>query len=158
MPQVKAGSSTLPHALIWANNITAEINTGIYKSSASSWISGDAISDVVTTATRWATDANAYVCTVVMPNGAAALQTGDLYPTYYNSVIPTIELQLAKAGYRLANWLNMIYTKEIAKRDLGEREPMNGTLLVQEWMPVEKPLTKAGLARLAAGYDCGHKH
>lgn len=93
-----------------------------------------------------------------MPNGAAALQTGDLYPTYYNSVIPTIELQLAKGGYRLANWLNMIYTKEIAKRSLDGRELMNGTLLEQAWMPVEKPLTKAGLARLAAGYDCGHKH
>jgi hypothetical protein len=49
-----------------------------------------------------------------MPNGVAALQKGDLYPTYYNSVIPTVELQIAKAGYRLANWLNTIYEQKIA--------------------------------------------
>ncbi|KAG9241820.1 hypothetical protein BJ878DRAFT_427279, partial [Calycina marina] len=55
------------------------------------------------TATKWATDANALVCTVVMPDGVDALQTSDLYPTYYNSVVPTVDMQIAKGGYRLAN-------------------------------------------------------
>lgn len=158
MPQVKAGSSTLPHALAWANNLTARIDSGDYKSQAASWISGDSTTNVVTTATKWAADANAFVCSVVMPNGAAALQTGDLYPTYYESAIPTIELQLAKGGYRLANWLDMIYTSSIAKRSLLTREELKSNLGEMDWMPVALPLSPAKLAREAAGYDCGHKH
>jgi hypothetical protein len=114
MPQKKAGDFSLANAQTWANTLSTAIKSGTYKSEAASWITGDDISDVVTTASRWASDANALVCTVVMPNGVAALQKGDLYPTYYNSVIPTIELQISKAGYRLANWLNTIYEQNIA--------------------------------------------
>jgi hypothetical protein len=114
MPEVKAGDFSLANAQIWANNLTTEIESGIFQSQAASWIAGDDISDVITTASRWASDGNALVCTVVMPNGIAALQQGDLFPTYYNSVIPSIELQLAKAGYRLANWLNTIFEQNIA--------------------------------------------
>lgn len=45
-----------------------------------------------------------------MPNGYEVLETGDLSTTYYKSAISTIDLQLAKAGYRLAAWLNLIVT------------------------------------------------
>ena len=53
-----------------------------------------------------------------MPDGVAALQKGDLYPTYYDKVIPTVELQIAKGGYRLADWLNKIYSGKIARREV----------------------------------------
>lgn len=105
---------------------------------------------------KWASDANAFVCTVVMPDGVAALQTGDLYPTYYNSVIGTIELQIAKGGYRLANWLNLIAAASdgpIESRAIREpviKEGRSGIL------PAPRPLSKAKMARAAAGGSCLH--
>jgi hypothetical protein len=160
MPQQLIGGHSLSDAQSWANTLISEITSGSYKSQAASWIAGDTISDPITTATRWASDANALVCTVVMPNGAAALQTGDLYPTYYNSVIDTIELQIAKGGYRLGNWLNLIYNSDIAKRDLegfvnGDQETAPGPdLLGRDLLPEPRPLSRAKLARAAMGGSC----
>lgn len=45
-----------------------------------------------------------------MPNGISAVENTDLSGSYYNSAIPVIELQIAKAGYRLAAWLDLIAT------------------------------------------------
>jgi hypothetical protein len=158
MPQKLVGGSSLTYAQTWANTLISEIDSGSYKSVAASWIKGDSISDPITTATRWASDANAYVCTVVMPNGAAALQTGDLYPTYYNSAIGTIELQIAKGGYRLANWLNLIYNNDIAKRDLegfvNKARSEGPDLMGRDLLPAPGPLSRAQLARDAMGGDC----
>ncbi|KAL6898640.1 S1/P1 nuclease domain-containing protein [Trichoderma evansii] len=168
IPETLIGGDSLADAQSWANTLISDITSGAYESQAASWIDGDDISDVITTATRWATDANAYVCTVVMPNGAAALQQGDLYPTYYNSVIGTIELQIAKAGYRLGNWLNMVYSANIAKRDEGSAEARDITpkpdLLGRDLLPAARPLTRAKLARAAMEGSCcnsrdhDHKH
>jgi len=60
----------------------------------------------------WAKDSNAYVCSTVMPDGYTVLEDEDLSGAYYKKAIPVIELQLAKAGYRLAAWLNLIATGE----------------------------------------------
>jgi hypothetical protein len=171
MPEKLIGGSTLADAQSWANTLVSDITSGTYKSQAASWIAGDNINDVVTTATRWASDANAFVCSVVMPNGAAALQKGDLYPTYYNSVIGTIELQIAKGGYRLANWLNMVYSANIAKKKMVRREGENmmaardaePDLMGRGFLPAPRSLSKAQLARAAMdGSCCGlgraHKH
>ncbi|KAJ5890491.1 Nuclease PA3 [Penicillium subrubescens] len=158
MPQKLIGGSSLTYAQTWANTLIGEIDSGSFKSQAASWISGDTISDPVTTATRWASDANAYVCSVVMPDGAAALQTGDLYPTYYDSAIGTIELQIAKGGYRLANWLNLIYNNDIAKRDLegfvNKARSEAPDLMGRDLLPAPGPLSRAQLARDAMGGDC----
>jgi hypothetical protein len=158
MPQKLIGGSSLTYAQTWANTLISEIDSGSFKSQAASWISGDAISDPITTATRWASDANGYVCSVVMPDGAAALQTGDLYPTYYDSAIGTIELQIAKGGYRLANWLNMIYTNDIAKRDLegsvNKARSDAPDLMGRDLLPAPGPLSRAQLARDAMGGNC----
>lgn len=106
IPETLVGGYALSDALSWANDLIKEIDSGDYKSQAASWISGDAVASAQDTAMAWASDANAYVCTVVMPDGAAALTAmSDLYPTYYDSVVPTIELQVAKGGYRLGNWV-----------------------------------------------------
>lgn len=78
----------------------------------------------------WASQANAYVCSTVIPNGADAVKTGDLSTTYYNSVDDVIQLQIARAGYRLAAWLNMIATGSTAMSDLtdsGSQKPIKGS-------------------------------
>ncbi|CAK7201636.1 hypothetical protein SEUCBS139899_004345 [Sporothrix eucalyptigena] len=158
IPEKLVGGSSLADALTWATSLTAAINTGSYASSKASWIAGDDVSDAITTATRWASDANALVCSVVMPNGVAALETGDLYPTYYDSVVPTVELQIAKAGYRLANWLNTIYSENIAASSISKRTPV-ADISGADLLPPPRPLSKAKLARAAMGGSCGqHRH
>ncbi|ERS97607.1 nuclease S1 [Sporothrix schenckii 1099-18] len=158
IPEKLVGGSTLADAQSWATSLTAAINTGSYASAKASWIAGDDVGSAVATATRWAADANALVCSVVMPNGVAALETGDLYPTYYNGVVPTVELQIAKAGYRLANWLNLIYAQNIAAGAAAKRAPV-ADLSGADLLPPPRPLSKAKLARAALGGSCGqHRH
>ncbi|XWW97676.1 hypothetical protein V2A60_005662 [Cordyceps javanica] len=146
IPQKKVGGSKLTDAQSWAGALVAEIESGALKGQAAGWIAGDSIADPIASATRWASDANAYVCSVVMPDGAAALQQGDLYPDYYNSVIGTVELQIAKGGYRLGNWLNNIYSTKIAKRSVDAPLP---DLSGRDLLPAGRPLSRAKLAREA---------
>ncbi|KAJ7866456.1 S1/P1 nuclease-domain-containing protein [Mycena olivaceomarginata] len=161
MPQERVGGGSLADARSWANTLIAEIDTGTFLSQKASWIAGDNTASATTTATRWASDANALVCTVVMPQGAAALTaTPDLFPTYYNGVIGTIELQIAKGGFRLANWLNMIFTKEVARRDvepLAKRVP-ESELDGHRFLPEPRAPSRAEMARAALGYRCDHEH
>ncbi|KAF7557143.1 hypothetical protein G7Z17_g913 [Cylindrodendrum hubeiense] len=153
IPEKLVGGDSLSDALSWATSLTKEINSGDYSSLKASWIAGDDIDDAITTATRWASDANALVCSVVMPDGVAALQEGDLYPTYYNSVISTVELQIAKAGYRLGNWLNIVYSQNIVAKH------KRSTVRYNNILPPPRPLSKAKLARLALDGNCGrHRH
>lgn len=110
MPEQLVGGYALSDANTWATNLTTGIKTGTYESIASSWLTGIDLSDPVTSAMTWASDANAYVCTTVIPSGVSAVEGVDLSGAYYNKAIPVIELQIAKAGYRLAAWLNLIAT------------------------------------------------
>ncbi|KAJ7871563.1 S1/P1 nuclease-domain-containing protein [Mycena leptocephala] len=166
MPEELIGGSSLANAQSWANTLIAEIDSGAFAYEKAGWIAGDTVGDAIATATRWATDGNALVCTVVMPQGAAALTAmPDLFPTYYDAVIGTIELQIAKGGYRLANWLNMIFETDIAsrgvvdgsevvKREVVPKSELDG----HAFLPVARELSKAKLARAALGYGCDHQH
>lgn len=170
IPETLVGGDSLADAQSWAAALIAEIDSGNYTSTASSWVAGDAVDAALDTALAWASDANAYVCAVVMPDGAAALTAlDDLYPDYYNSVVPTIELQIAKGGYRLANWLNLIYDAEIKKRSLPERasseeEGIEKTrassrrrlLTDEEILPKPRPMSRAQMARAESEYNCNH--
>ena len=161
--KIANGSSNLSVAKAWSEALIGEIDSGSFKSQAPGWIQGDSIDDIQTSATRWATDGNKYVCSVVMPNGEAALEQGDLYPDYYNSVAPTVELQIAKGGYRLANWLNMI-----SKNDSKKKRDEAGGLISRkslpdlsgrDLLPAPRPLSRAKIARMELGYNCNdHKH
>jgi hypothetical protein len=103
---VRAGGYALSDARTWATTLTTAIKTGTYKSSAASWLTGLDVTDPVTSSMVWASDANAYVCSTVMPNGLTAVETVDLSGAYTTAALPIIKLQFAKAGYRLAAWLN----------------------------------------------------
>ncbi|KAH7029776.1 putative nuclease PA3 [Microdochium trichocladiopsis] len=162
IPQKDVGGSALTDAQTWSRELISAIDSGTYASTKKSWISGDDIADPVTTATRWAADANALVCSVVMPKGVGALQKGDLYPDYYNSVLPTIEMQIAKAGYRLANWLNKLHAASVSKSKRTERDEVEERVALEldgrEFLPAPRPLSHAKKIRELHGYDCGHDH
>ncbi|KAF9535775.1 nuclease Le1 [Crepidotus variabilis] len=119
----------------WASSLVSRIQTSDYKSQASSWIScssttsplssrstisiGDDIANFLNpqdsaTITPlacpevWANESNKYDCSTVFSYTSGQ----DLCATssaYYAKAIPVIELQIAKQGYRLAAWLNVLF-------------------------------------------------
>ncbi|EME85491.1 uncharacterized protein MYCFIDRAFT_150584 [Pseudocercospora fijiensis CIRAD86] len=157
MPEQLRGGYSLSDASDWANDLISAIDSGTYSSQKSSWILGLDVSDPKGTAMKWATDANTFVCSKVMPNGAYALEnSNDLYPEYYNGVIDTIELQVAKAGYRLAKWLD-----DIAAKQSVSKRAVHGEMIVEEDLSgahllPRGPMSRAQRRREAMGYTCKH--
>ena len=100
MPEKLVGGYSLADAEKWAALLTIAIKTGIYKSQAASWLKGIDLSDPITTSLTWAEEANTFVCTTVMPEGVSGLQNQELSGDYYESCVPVIQLQVARAGYR----------------------------------------------------------
>ena len=96
MPEKLVGGYSLSDAQDWAANLTKDIKSGTFKSQAASWLTGIELDDPVTTTTKWATEANANVCSVVMPKGESYYEGKDLDGSYYNGAIDTIELQIAR--------------------------------------------------------------
>jgi hypothetical protein len=45
---------------------------------------------------------------LVLPEGPEAISGQELGSDYYEAAAPVVELQIAKAGYRLAAWLDLI--------------------------------------------------
>lgn len=108
MPEKLIGGYSMADAEKWAAALTTAITSGIYRSLAASWLEGIDLSDPLTTTLAWAEEANAFVCTTVMPDGVSALENQELSGDYYESCTPVIQLQVARAGYRLARWLDLI--------------------------------------------------
>ncbi|KAJ7893736.1 putative nuclease PA3, partial [Mycena olivaceomarginata] len=132
MPQERVGGGSLADA--------RSIDTGTFLSQKASWIAGD----------NTATMRNALVCTVVMPPRRRRAY-GDAGSLSYvlQRCDCTIELQIAKGGFRLANWLNMIFTKE--------RVP-ESELDGHRFLPEPRAPSRAEMARAALGYRCDHEH
>jgi len=110
MPEEYAGGYSLTEARTWATTITTAIKTGTYESQKAAWLTSMSLSAAQTSAMSWASDANAYVCSTVMPDGISSVENKELSGAYYTTALPVIKLQFAKAGYRLAAWLNLIAT------------------------------------------------
>lgn len=69
------------------------------------------MTDPVDSAMTWARDANSYVCSVVLKPGVNYVRNNDLGGDYYAACKPAFEVLLARAGYRLAAWLDAIAAK-----------------------------------------------
>ncbi|KAI2639371.1 putative nuclease S1 precursor [Xylaria nigripes] len=96
------------NALRWATSLTSEIKSGKYLTESASWIHGLTLDDPIATSMVWANESNAYICSHVFPEGPAAIEGQELAGEYYQKAAPVIELQVARAGYRLAAWLDLI--------------------------------------------------
>ncbi|KIX04656.1 uncharacterized protein Z518_05526 [Rhinocladiella mackenziei CBS 650.93] len=94
----------------FAKNLTASINAGDYGWDADGWIDGARLNDTLSTTMTWANEANGYVCSDVLSGGVDAVEEGDLSGSYYSAHSDVARVQLARAGYRLGAWLNLIVT------------------------------------------------
>lgn len=81
------------------------INSGEYRTQAAGWVGGLDIGDAVGTATTWASESNAAVCTTVLARGLAFVENNDLGGAYTDTAAPVVRLQIAKQGYRYTTLL-----------------------------------------------------
>lgn len=130
------------------------IDSGTYDTT--SWISGTSVSHSIDTMTAWANDANQYVCSVVLPNGVSAVQGKELSGSYYQSCISTVDLQLAKAGYRLAAWLDIIATGSTSLGGGASTKVKRGEFSAWELPSAENDMSEAKIARRLQGFFCKH--
>jgi hypothetical protein len=96
IPEKLVGGSKESDAQAWTKNLTKAIDDGVYKTQKALWLSGMSLNDSVSSSMVWARDSNAFVCTKVLPDGVEAVEKGDLADAYFDSVIDTVELQIAK--------------------------------------------------------------
>lgn len=92
----------------WAKHMVGLIEDGKYD--AGCWLNGMALDDVKGTAMGWANDANDYVCTDVLPEGRDAVEAEgvDLAGAYFDKHGEVTQELIARAGYRLGKFLNLI--------------------------------------------------
>ncbi len=62
--------------------------------------------------------ANAVI--LVLPQGAEAIKGQELGSDYYLKAVPVIEIQVARAGYRLAKWLDLIVARITAGEEMQD--------------------------------------
>ncbi|KAI5365404.1 putative S1/P1 nuclease, phospholipase C/P1 nuclease domain superfamily [Septoria linicola] len=165
IPEQLRGGYGLVEAAEWASDLAASIHNGTYSKVAASWLEGIDVEDPISTAMVWARDGNSYVCSVVLPNGGESYNGTELYPAYYESAVSTVEQQIAKAGYRLAAWLNAIAEKQTPgtyRRAIGQprHTEVKRDLSGRDLLPKSPGLTIAQRERLAKRGDlgCGCSH
>ena len=96
IPEKLNGGEDESDALTWSKNLTLAIKDGIYVDEKANWLSGMNLNDTISSALGWARDANALVCSVVIPNGVDAVEGVELGTAYYDSAVETVELQIAR--------------------------------------------------------------
>jgi hypothetical protein len=102
----------------WAARLAAETESGKFGAARDEWTEGIDLDDPVATSMRWANESNAYVCSHVLPDGPAAIVGQELTGEYFERAAPVIELQVARAGYRLAAWLDLIAEREATSKEV----------------------------------------
>ncbi|KAK8016517.1 nuclease S1 [Apiospora rasikravindrae] len=105
-----------PAAHAWAADLTAAIRDGKYSEESKTWTDGMSLDDPIQTSMAWARESNAHVCDAVLPDGPSAIVGQELASgMYFARAAPVVELQVARAGYRLARWLDLIVERVHAR-------------------------------------------
>lgn len=92
----------------WANQLAVEITDGKFAAEKEVWLKDLKFDDAISTAMAWSRESNALVCTHVFPEGPEAIVGQELGGDYFQKAGPVIEKQVARAGYRMAAWLDKI--------------------------------------------------
>ena len=160
IPEKLIGGFDLSDAENWSTSLIADIKEGKYANASTTWLQGTYANDSIASAMHWATDSNSYVCSTVLPEGEEEVEGAELSGAYYDSAIPVVQLQIAKAGFRLAAWLNLIVTgKTGVETGEGQGYKTGGKkTVVKRRVPLEEWMVEARRVRRAYGWDCGHAH
>lgn len=105
-----------PLAARWATQLAVEITDGKFAEESEDWLSELDFSDPKKTAMAWSRECNALVCSHVFPEGPKAIAGQELGGEYFEKAGPVIEKQVARAGLRMAAWLDHIAEEFEARR------------------------------------------
>lgn len=94
-----------PAAAIWADKLSKRIEAGELSVDDSECTN---LSDPNECGISWATETNVLVCAYVLAPGVDWVKENDLGGEYYEGAVPLVEVQIARAGVRLAAWVNAI--------------------------------------------------
>ncbi|KDQ19758.1 hypothetical protein BOTBODRAFT_27185 [Botryobasidium botryosum FD-172 SS1] len=103
IPEKYIGGNTEAYAESWAKQIVTKLESGgAYAASLPSWVACADPSTAQTCSVSWASDANAFVCSVVLQQDPTGQElSGD----YYNAAIGVVEMQLAKGVPKMIFYL-----------------------------------------------------
>lgn len=106
-----------PAADIWAEKLAKRIEAGELSVDDSECTN---LADPNECGIAWATETNVLVCAYVLAPGVEWVKENDLGGEYYEGAVPLVEVQIARAGVRLAAWVNAIAAagSVAAKQDL----------------------------------------
>ena len=102
------GGYTPALARQWAGSLLGATQGGEYAGQVGRWREGISLGgeEVVV---GWARESNRLVCGVVVPEGGwEGLEGRDLSGEYYEQAVGAMEMQVARAGVRLAVWLDLV--------------------------------------------------
>ncbi|PNY24362.1 Nuclease S1 [Tolypocladium capitatum] len=116
-----------PLARKWSNQLAVEIIDGKFTAEKEHWLKDLDFTNPNGTAMAWSREANALVCTHVLPEGPQAIVGRELGGDYFTKAGPVIEKQVARAGYRMAAWLDSI-AREYQTRGAGSEGQMTEEL------------------------------
>ncbi|KAF3011526.1 hypothetical protein E8E14_009584 [Neopestalotiopsis sp. 37M] len=94
-----------------AESLASEIRHGKYTADSKKWLIGMNLDNPNITTMNWANEVNDYVCTTVLPVRPKDLKGQPVDGAYAENAEPVIDTLLARAGYRLAAWLNLIASR-----------------------------------------------
>ncbi|KAL6790978.1 putative nuclease S1 precursor [Trichoderma sp. SZMC 28012] len=98
-------------ALEWAQELAGEISNGKFAADKDSWLKDFDPSDSFKTVMTWSNEANDFVCDNVFIDNyePSQIEGKELSKKdYYNQASSLVEKQIARAGYRMAAWLDEI--------------------------------------------------
>lgn len=112
---------TIDNSNEFASQLHQDITSGPYQGNVSDWISSWHIRssrhhnrDNTTEAivTQFAQESNDFVCSYALSSqdGPDSYNSKEISGSYTDGAVPIVKVTLARAGVRLAAWLNLIYT------------------------------------------------
>lgn len=107
IPEKIAADEGAADAQAWAQQIRDAVESGDL-GDQSAWVDGVSVDDVQGLAMGWAGDANAFVCSDVLPDGVDAVEEGNLGEAYFEAHRDVARLMIARAGWRLGALLDEI--------------------------------------------------
>lgn len=112
------GGSAVRHAVGWADDLHSEIEDGKYAKKRERWGACVDPAKAEECALIWATESNKWMCDYVLPaTYPAGFEGQELSGDYFHGAVPIVDELVAKAGWRLAGYLNMIVTGETGLED-----------------------------------------
>lgn len=122
------GGSAVRHAVGWADTLHSEIESGKYIGDREGWSSCVDPASAEKCALIWATESNKWMCDYVLPDDyPVGFDMTDLSGDYFHGAVPIVDELVAKAGWRLAGYLNMIVTGKTGLGDVERAETLETT-------------------------------